>query len=458
MGVLDSLAIGRRALGAASAGINTTSQNVANAATPGYSRRRVLQQTSDPLQRGGLWLGTGVNVTGINRASDRFLGGRLVAAAGADAQASALESTLSVVQGYFDETSGTGLSEAYGSFYSSMSKLTSNPSDTGGRREVVESARTLASTVSRTAQGLADGIDAIDGSLADRITGINSDLSQIAALNAAIGKQGASTGPGDLLDRRDELIRGLGETAGATVDLAANGQATVFLGGIAVVSGKEARTLSVADDSLGVSQVFVSSDSGRLRVTDKLGGELGGLLSARTTMDGWLGQLDDFATNLASTVNAQHALGFDATGNPGGDVFSIDPSAPAQSLDVDSSLAGDPNLLAVAGAATADPGDGDNLTALLALRSTTTFSGSTTGATMLSSLTSSVGSEVASASADSTSLSAQLSDLQTQRDAISKVDTDEEAIKLIEFQTAYRAASRVIAAGDQMLQTLLAIG
>ena len=45
-----------------------------------------------------------------------------------------------------------------------------------------------------------------------------------------------------------------------------------------------------------------------------------------------------------------------------------------------------------------------------------------------------------------------------QRDAVSKVDTDEEAIRLIEYQTAYRAAARVLSAGDQMLQTLMAIG
>ncbi len=458
MGVLDSLAIGRRALGAASAGVNVVSQNVANAATPGYSRRRVLQQTADPVRRRGLWLGTGVNVRGINRASDRLLGVRVVAATGADAQASTIETTLSTAQAYFNETSGTGLSEAYSSFYSSMSELTANPSDSGSRRQVVENASTLAQTVSRTGKGLADGIDQIDGTVGDSIDQINSDLSAIASLNASIGKQGANTGPGDLLDRRDELIRGLGESAGATVELDANGQANVFIGGFAVVMGKESRTLSVADDSSGLAQVYVSSDSGKMRVTDSLGGELGGLMSSRSTMDGWLSQLDDFATNLASIVNAQHALGFDTSGNPGGDVFSVDPSSPGTTLTIDPSLQADPNLLAVAGAATADPGDGDNLTALMSLKSSATFGSGTTGATALSSLTTSVGSEVAAATSDSTSSAAQLSDLQTQRDAISKVDTDEEAIKLIEFQTAYRAAARIISAGDQMLQSLLAIG
>lgn len=456
MGVLDTIAIGRRALGAASAGIDVTSQNIANATTPGYSRRRVVQQTTDPVRRAGLWVGTGVDVTGIRRASDRLLGVRLVASAGARSQADATESTLSVAQGAFEEMSGTGLSEAYHAFFDAMSALTTDPSDTSGRREVVQSARTLASTVSRTAQGLADTIDDGDTAAAQHVEQINADLREVAALNASIGRSGAELGPGDLLDRRDQLVRALGETAGATVDFDATGQATVFIGGHAVVSGKEARTLSIADDASGDPQIYVSSDTGKLRISDAVGGTVGGLRAARSTMDGWLSELDDFATNLVSTVNAQHALGFDANGNPGGDVFTLSASSAATSLDVDPLLVSDPDLLAVAGTATANAGDGDNLRALLDLEDAATYGGRS-GGDALSSLTSSVGSEVSAAESDSASLGAQLDDLQQQRDAVSQVDTDEEAIRLIEYQTAYRAASRVLAAGDQLLQTLLAI-
>ena len=94
---------------------------------------------------------------------------------------------------------------------------------------------------------------------------------------------------------------------------------------------------------------------------------------------------------------------------------------------------------------------------ILDLETSATYSG-TTGASALSSLTSSVGAQVATASGDAATLGAQLDDLEMQRDAVSKVDTDEEAIRLIEYQTAYRAAARVLSAGDQMLQTLMAIG
>jgi flagellar hook-associated protein 1 FlgK len=241
------------------------------------------------------------------------------------------------------------------------------------------------------------------------------------------------------------------------VDFDADGQATVFIGGHAVVSGSEARTLDIATDSAGVDQITLSAGSGTLTVTDDVGGELGGVIQGRETVRDWLADLDDFATTLAATVNAQHAAGFDANGAAGGAVFTLDASAPAASLAIDPALADDPDLLAVASSATAAAGDSGNLESLLALEDGLDYGGGS-GGDALSSLESRVGSDTATASADAEVYADQLSDLDTMRDAVSQVDTDEEAVQLITFQTAYRAAARVLAAGDEMLQTLMSIG
>lgn len=457
MGILDTLTVGRRALNAASAGIEVTSQNVANANTVGYSRRRLLAQNADPIQRRGQWLGTGVQVTAYSRATDRLLGSRLVTTAGTEAQAAERERILATAEGYFDEQTATGLNESLASFYDALSSLTADPSNTAMRREVVTMASRLADNTSRIATSVTEAIIDVEEAVDDRVVEINTLFSQIATLNRQIGRAGASLGPGDLLDRRDQLVREVGELSGARVDFAADGQATVFIGGHAVVSGPEARTLSAAVDAAGVTQIYVSAGTGLVRVTGELGGELGGSIQARDAMQGWLDDLDTFADTLATTVNAQHALGFDSAGNPGGDIFVFNATAPAASLAVDTLIVDDPALLAVAGAATAVPGDADNVIALLDLEDTA-FIGGLTGSDFLSSLMSLVGTDTSSASADADTLSAQLQDLDAMRGALSGVDTDEEAIKLIEFQTAYRAASRVLSAGDELLQTLLAIG
>lgn len=458
MGLLDAIQTGRRGLAAASAGIEVTSQNVANVGTAGYTRRKLLQSTTDPVQRRGLWYGSGPRLDGVARATDRLLGVRLVASAGAASQAATLHEALSAAEASLGEAGTTDLSDANAAFWDSLSALTADPSDTSARRAVVAAAGSLASTVSRVATALDGAVADLDGALAGRLDGANAKLAEVAALNKAIGRAGLETGPADLLDRRDLLVRELGEEIGATVDLAADGQATVFVGGHAVVSGGDARALRLGAAADGSPEIGVTTGSGAVAVTREMGGAVGGSLAARATVQGWVDALDTFATTLAGTLNAAHAAGFDAAGTPGGDVFTFDASAPAATFAVSSALA-DPAALALAGASTAEPGDGANLAALLDLEGAAVFAGGTlTAGEALTDLASRVGAEVATAEGDAASFEAQLADVDAMHDALASVDTDEEAIRLVEYQTAYRAAARVLSVGDEMLRTLLSLG
>lgn len=459
MGVLTTLSIGRSALGAASAGIETTSKNITNASTAGYTRRRLMTVTGDNFRRNGNWLGGGVKLVGERRLSDRLLGMRVIEGAGASAAASAAESSLTVAEGYFDETGDSGLRQAWDSVFSSFTALTANPADTGARQQTISSLASFAAAVGRVGGGLQSSLDTANATLSGGMDSVNGMLTEIANLNRAIGKSSDATGPGDLMDRRDQLIRELGEQTGATAQLGADGQATVFIGGQAVVSGSVARTMSTDTDSSGLTEVYVSSDNGRIPVTDQLGGTLGGTVQARTSTVDWLDRLNEFASTTADAINAQHALGYDASGNPGGTVFTYNASDPAASLAIDSALGSDPNLLALASDSTAAAGDSGNLASMLDLKSATLFDGGThSGGTFLSELTADVGSTVARASSDADVLSTQLTDLDTARASVSGVDTDEEATMLVEYQSAYEAAARVISIADNLLQTLMQMG
>jgi len=459
--LLNALDLGRKALAAASAGIDVTSNNVGNSTTVGYSRQSVATQASDPLRKGAVWFGQGVDVTGVVRSTDRLLGMRLVEAAGTESHARARLDSLRLAETWFDETGATGLAEAWDELFDAFSSLTADPSDASLRRGALDAGSALARTVSRTAVGLSRTIDDLDAGLESRVDEVNALLTEVAALNESIGRGGVSGGPADLLDRRDQLVRELGESVGATVEFAADGQATVFLGGHAVVSGGAARELSLSEDDAGDPVVSVSMGNGAVPLGADLGGTLGGTLDARATTSGWLDQLDQFAYDLATQLNAQHAAGFDATGAAGGDFFAP-PSAvagAAAALALDATLAADPDLLALGGSATGGVGDDTNLLALIDFRDGAYFDGATrSGLDLVSNLVSEVGSAVASAEADADDRAAALDDLDAMRTAISGVDPDEEALKLIEFQSAYKAASQVITAASELLQSLLAIG
>ena len=200
MGLLESLNVSRKALSAASAGINVVSNNVANATTVGYSRRSLVTGTSNPVEQQGVLFGQGVDITGIVRAHNRYLGMRLIDAVGQQSRSNTAEESLKLTESYFNDTSSTGLVEVYGAFYNAMSQLSTDPSDVSLRSVAVNAAEALSSTVVNIADGLNKSINDFDSNFSSKFSQVNGLLTQIAQLNAPIGKGGANQGNTELLE------------------------------------------------------------------------------------------------------------------------------------------------------------------------------------------------------------------------------------------------------------------
>ena len=459
MGLLDTLNSSRKGLSAATSGVQVVSNNVANASTVGYSRRSLSTATSDPVERRGVLFGQGVDVTGIARSHDRYLGMRLIDAVSDQARSNTTEESLRLTESWFSESQTTGLVESYNAFFENLNQLTQDPSDAFLRTSAVNAADHLATTTSRIATGLTEAITDLDSSFNTHFSEVNNLLVEIASLNRVIGHTSDITGNADLLDRRDQLVRDLAALAGATAELEPNGQATVFLNGHAAVSGAEARAVTLVTAAGAAPAVYLAADAGTINVTSGLGGILGGLLDARAYTDGYLDRLDDFAFTLANSLNTSHAAGLDAYGAAGADIFTP-PAAlagAAVSLTIDTNLDGDSNLLALSVTAGA-VGDDGNLQNLLAFETSTPFTGGLTGQEFLSSLISDVGADLSAVGADADARDAMVEDFDAMRASVAGVDPDEEAMKLIEYQAAYRAAARVVTAADEMLRILTSLG
>jgi flagellar hook-associated protein 1 FlgK len=69
-----------------------------------------------------------------------------------------------------------------------------------------------------------------------------------------------------------------------------------------------------------------------------------------------------------------------------------------------------------------------------------------------------IGNAAAAAKADNTVQQATLSQLTTQRNALSGVSLDEEAANLTNYQRAYEAAAKIFSIVDQMMATALNLG
>ena len=69
-GLLD---VGRRGMAVSQSALNTTSHNIANKSTEGYSRQRVETQATTPVGDGNKRVGTGSRLSAINRTNNPWL-------------------------------------------------------------------------------------------------------------------------------------------------------------------------------------------------------------------------------------------------------------------------------------------------------------------------------------------------------------------------------------------------
>jgi len=458
MSLITSLNTAASGLRVASQGINVTSHNVANATTEGFSQRTLRVETGLPGHQGAFGIGTGANATGAIRTADLLVNERLVRAVGEESRSTSHYQTLSVVEASFDETSEVGTASLMGDFFDAMSRLTQDPSDGSLREDVLTTAQRFAEGMNQLALDMQGARRNIYEELDQTLPNINLRLQQVADFNAAVTASKSDMAAGDYADKRDQIITELAEEFGFTAEFTGDGAAQLSLGGHAVVTGAVARELTLVQTAAGNPQVNLASDSATVDVTGFLGGYFGGRMDAHTDIRAFETELNDFVDTLGTALNTQHALGFDQTGAPGGDIFTFTAGSEALTLAVDATLAADSSLLAAAGAATASAGDGANLAALVDIESALLFRGGTQTATeALGSVYASVGRAVHSAEVSNETALASLEDLTALRNAVSGVDLDKEAADLLGWQASYQAASRVVTTTNQMLNELMEI-
>jgi flagellar hook-associated protein 1 len=128
------------ALQADQAALDATSNNVANQNTVGYTREVVNFQTTDVVTLNGS-AGDGVSIgSGPVSQRDRVLEQRVQQQTQTQSQSAALESAIEQVQSIFNLSSNstsastTALGTAVDGFFSSLTALASNPSDTATRQ------------------------------------------------------------------------------------------------------------------------------------------------------------------------------------------------------------------------------------------------------------------------------------------------------------------------------------
>jgi flagellar hook-associated protein 1 len=327
--VADLFGISISALQAFQNAINVTSNNVANASTPGYDRESVNLTEAIPQSNGAATVGSGVVVTGISRAYSQAAANQLNTSQSSLGQLNALQSYSNQIDNLFGTTVG-GLSTSLQSFYSAFSDVANNPTSTASRQALLGQAQAVAGSF----QNASSELNSLNTDVNSRITAdvqqINSIASAISTLNKQIVVGTAQDGnqpPNELMDQRDQLVSNLSQLVGVSTTTDPDGALNVFVGnGQPLVLQGQTTTLTTIPNQFNASQLEISTSTANGNVISGsiTSGDLGGLLAARTqVINPALNQLGQVATAFSQTVNSQQGAGLDLSGNLGANIFSL---------------------------------------------------------------------------------------------------------------------------------------
>lgn len=307
--------------------LDTTSHNIANVNTDGYSRQRVELGARAAEFTGAGYIGQGVNITTVSRSYDQFITSQLTSSTSAFAETNTLSTMASRVDNII-ANEATGLSPALKSFFNAVNEVANDPSSLPARQVMVSEAGSLTqqfNTLSSRFEGLRNQTNK---QMQATVDDINSFAESIATLNSKIVTDSSRTSggqlPNDLMDQRDALLAKIAEKISVSTITQQDGSISVFIGkGQSLVLGASTTKLSLAGSSADPvhKEILMGGQEISKQIT---GGELSGTLKFRDeVLDPAQQQLGLVAAGFAIQFNAAHTTGFDLNGDAGIDVFSL---------------------------------------------------------------------------------------------------------------------------------------
>ncbi|MGB9041514.1 MAG: flagellar hook-associated protein FlgK, partial [Pseudolabrys sp.] len=222
------------------ANIAMVAANVANADTPGYTRKIVNQIAT------GANTSIGVRVSDIQREIDLYVQRQLrIENAGASYADTRADMYSQLQNLYGQPGSNTSLESVYNNFTSALQALSTSPDDPGARSAVISSAQLLTQQLNQMSGNVQALRSNAELGIADAVNKANDAMSQIAALNQQI----AASTPGDsatatLMDQRDSYIDQLSKLMDINVVQGDRGQVGIFTNSGIQLVGAQAGQLS----------------------------------------------------------------------------------------------------------------------------------------------------------------------------------------------------------------------
>ena len=494
------VAIANTGLNASQNGLATTTNNISNMNTTGYSRQVVNQVSIGPAAvYSSSYVGNGTEVTSVDRVSSFRLNQKYWSQNGElgywDTTSSYLEEIETTAFDVSDEDTSFG--DLLDTFYSSMETLSTDPSSAEDRTAVVQAAANVCSALNSTSSELSSLRSDINTEVKSTVDQINSYAEQLASLNKQIQvAQASGASANELEDQRDTLINKLSNLTDVTVTETTVGKAadgsdlttyTVTVNGGTLVSGSNYNQLVTTSDSEGMYDITWSNTGAAFDAGDS--GTLSAYLQLR---DGdsadskgivyYMNQLDEFAQTFAkafnegldSTTADGHAEGCGLDGSTGTRFFTYTDSdgnavssddfvsggldyskITAANISVSSTVSEDTDKIAASDTSGEDE-NSNILTKLIDIcEDGAMFGTKTTAEGFYNSIISTLGTQASYASKQTT-IQQNITDyLDDCRSSVSGVSTNEETANLTVYQQAYEASAAALSTWSEIYETTI---
>ena len=418
-GLLSTLNTAKSGMNVSQVAIQTTSHNISNINTPGYSRQRVNQSASSPYSMPGKnsnfgagQIGTGAQIDNVTRIRNSFYDYQYRSESHQYGSTSVKYEYFKNIEGIFNEPSDTAISSSLNSFFNSWSELSKDPQSSGVKSVVIENGKYLSNSINsafKRLESLEEGLDKQSEYIMDEV---NSMLSQLDKLEKNIKIiQGSGKSPNDFLDQRDQLLDNLSFKLN--------------------INDKDVKaTLKKAYDANGKVTLDDLTKSGV-----KISGELEGTLSMKQEINKYKEGLKQLSNTITSNVN--DAAGQEIFKAKDGELISINPE-----------MLQEPEKI--------------NVTADIALKvyelksEKVNINGKDmTINTFYNSMIQDLGQSSAAVIRDESNQSKLLENIDSSRSSVSGVSLDEEMISLVQLQHTYSANAKVMSTIDSLLDVVV---
>ncbi|SMC96165.1 flagellar hook-associated protein FlgK [Sporomusa malonica] len=471
------------------AGLASTSHNISNVNTTGFTRQRITGEEWNIPQMGKTSTGKGVGVAEIRQLRNQFLDQtyrRQNANVEYWQQKSASLAQMGQTLGDFVSDDGSkkaGLQQSLQSFANGWDEIKKHPDSQSARSALRGYGVALIDTFTHIDQQLKQLQQDACNRLQDSVEQLNDMAKNVAQLNTAILQTELGGAEAcDLRDQRNLLLDQMSGMADISVTEQANNLVTVSIGGVSLINGDQVHSLQAVGDGSAQRPLKVQwveanedvalsngsmlgliqdADQGMVKALDPVNIPFDFKPGTTNSISDLRQGLNDMLTTVVAKINALHKSGFGLDGSTGVDFFvAADPAKPLSISNVKvNPVLDDLNKIAASASAGDLPGGcttAESIYKMLTEEKCFKYDGTSLDLnSFYQAMVSWLGTtgEHANGAADTQDKLVQQID--SQRQSVASVSIDEETAAMIQYQRIYSANAKVLNTIDSLLGDLI---